>query len=401
MLKIYLDWNSINNIQTRHPKLYELIKEYGHLFIFPYSNAHIRDLIVSKDENNPFYQRDIATLTEICGKHLLQFEDENNWTSPLFCLPEDYIDLIGTPLEIIQKTDWFPQQIFQQFKENVRKSFPDSVQKRIQGANPEEVFEMINKGLKSINSQFTIEELSLSQVNSIRNMMNEEAKFKSLCLALDMCGFRPEDKDKSFTNIDADASHIFYASKCDMLVSGDRKMRGKAEAMFSKYNVVTKVLTPEKFEDLILEEVNKEYSLQNLLSSIRQYGHPREEEDGAHYKLMESPVFGLFNACFLVDEHFGCSGEPKSALFVYCFNNTPYLYYTELTRFFDLIKSFLPEKMKNEFQKEYVNEICSRDKRRAMDARFYFECPDLNLSFEFYGDPISPVPCPMMQVSFA
>ena len=149
------------------------------------------------------------------------------------------------------------------------------------------------------------------------------------------------------------------------------------------------------------EEVNKEYSLQNLLSSIRQYGHPREEEDGAHYKLMESPVFGLFNACFLVDEYFGCSGEPKSALFVYCFNNTPYLYYTELTRFFDLIKSFLPEKMKNEFQKEYVDEICSRDKRRAMDARFYFECPDLNLSFSFYGDPISPVPCPMMQVRFA
>ena len=401
MLKIYLDWNSINNIQTRHPKLYELIKEYGHLFIFPYSNAHIRDLMVSKDENNPFYQRDIATLTEICGKHLLQFEDENNWTSPLFCLPEDYIDLIGTPLEIIQKTDWFPQQIFQQFKENVRKSFPDSVQKRIQGANPEEVFKIINEGLKSINSELTIEELSLSQVNSIRNMMNEEARFKSLCLALDMCGFRPEDKDKSFTNIDADASHIFYASKCDMLVSGDRKMRGKAEAMFSKYNVVTKVLTPKQFEDLILEEVNKEYSLQNLLSSIRQYGHPHEEEDGAHYKLMESPVFGLFNACFLVDEHFGCSGEPKSALFVYCFNNTPYLYYTELTRFFDLIKSFLSEKMKNVFQKEYVNEICSRDKRRAMDARFFFECPDLNLSFAFYGDPISPVPCPMMQVRFA
>lgn len=28
-------------------------------------------------------------------------------------MPEDYIDLIGDPLEIIQKTDWFPQQIFQ------------------------------------------------------------------------------------------------------------------------------------------------------------------------------------------------------------------------------------------------------------------------------------------------
>lgn len=61
MLKIYLDWNSINNIQTRHLELYELIKEYEHLLIFPYSNAYIRDLMVSKDENNPFYQRDIPS----------------------------------------------------------------------------------------------------------------------------------------------------------------------------------------------------------------------------------------------------------------------------------------------------------------------------------------------------
>ncbi len=400
MLKIYLDWNCINNIQTRHPKLYELIREYGHLFIFPYSNAHIRDLQVSKGGNNTFYERDIATLTDICGKHLLQFENENNWTNPLFCMPKDYIDLIGTPMEIIQKTDWIPLQIFRQFKESVRKSFPEIIQKRIQGAKPDEVFNIINDGLKSINSRFTIEDLSLSQVNSIRNMMNEEAKFKSLCLALDMCGFRPEDKDKSFTNIDTDASHIFYASKCDILVSDDRKMRGKAEAMFSKYNVITKVFTPKQLEDLILEEVDKEYSLQNLLSSIKKYGHPREEEDGAHYKLMESPVFGLFNACFLVDEHLGCSGEPKSALFVYCFNNTPYLYYTELTRFFDLIKSFLSEKMKNVFQKEYIDKICCRDRGRVMDARFYLECPDLNLSFAFLCDPISPVPCPMMQVRF-
>jgi len=66
MLKIYLDWNSINNIQTRHPKLYELIKEYGHLFIFPYSNAHIRDLLVSKEENNPFYSHFMVTPSHLC-----------------------------------------------------------------------------------------------------------------------------------------------------------------------------------------------------------------------------------------------------------------------------------------------------------------------------------------------
>ena len=73
MLKIYLDWNSINNIQTRHPNLYELIKEYGHLFIFPYSNAHIRDLIVSRSPENQYFEKDLCTLTEICGKHHLAF----------------------------------------------------------------------------------------------------------------------------------------------------------------------------------------------------------------------------------------------------------------------------------------------------------------------------------------
>lgn len=52
-----------------------------------------------------------------------------------------------------------------------------------------------------------------------------------MCMALDMFGFRPEKKDKHLMNIDTDASHIFYAGHCDIFVTADSKLRGKAEAM--------------------------------------------------------------------------------------------------------------------------------------------------------------------------
>ena len=377
MLKIYLDWNSINNIQIRHPKLYELIKEYGHLFIFPYSNAHIRDLIVSRSPMNKYFEKDLCTLTEICGKHHLAFE--NNVMQPLFGYPKDYIENFGDAWEIVQKSELITPEQYQLIKKIVRERMPDDVFKRIHGAKPMEVFGIVNEYLDSEKQGMSIQSLTLKDALIFRQFMNKEAEFKALCLALDVFGFHPEKKNKAFTNIDTDASHIFYAAHCDYLVSDDGKMRAKAEAMYAEYKIQTKVRTIQQLEEMILEEVEKEYSLQNLLKCIDEFGHPRD----------------------LVDEHFGCSGPPNSALFAYSFNNTPYLYYTELTRFFDFVMSFLPDDMKDVFLKEYVDEICSRDKRRAMDARFYFECPNLNLSFAFYGDPITPVPCPMMQVKFA
>ncbi len=399
MLKIYLDWNCISNIQTRHPKLYELIKEYGHLFIFPYSNVHIRDLIVSRNPKNEFFEKDLCTLTEICGKHHLAFED--NVMQPYFGYPKDYIDSFGDIWEIVQKAEFITPEQYQLIKDSVRERIPADVYNHIQGAKPKDVFRIVNEYFDSLKPGLTIQNLTLKDAQSFRQFMNREAEFKTLCMALDVIGFRPEKKNKAFTNIDADASHIFYAAHCDYLVSDDSKMRAKAEAMYAEHKIQTKVRSINQLEEMISKEVEKEYSLQSLLKCIDEFGHPRDEKDGAHYKLMDSPIWGLFNGCMVVDEHFGFSGTPNSALFVYSFNNTPYLFYTELTNFFDLVKSILPDDLKDEFQTRYVDEICSRDIKRAIDAKFSFECPDLNLSFSFYGDPISSVPCPMMQVRFA
>ena len=399
MLKIYLDWNCINNIESRHPELYRLLGEYGDAFIFPYSNAHIRDLMMSHSVDNRYFDHDIELLTNICGKHHLVFE--NNMMMPKFCLPKDYVQQFGGAIELIQKTEFISSEAYQAVKEGIRSRIPSDVFKNIQGASPRNAIQIINQYVASQMPGASLQSLTIGEGNFMRDLLNAEARFKSVCLAIEMFGFRPEQKKKKFNNIDADASHIFYAAHCDYLVSADKGIRAKAEAMYQEYSYQTRVLTPEALEIIIKEEVEKEYSLANMMDSIKSYGFPREEPDGLHYTLMRTPVFGLFNACILVDEHLGNYNNPNSALFSYCFNNTPYLFYTELEHFFDIIKGMLSPKDQSMFQKYFVDEIRSGNYERATKARFDIDCPDLHLHFTFYGDSIAPVPCPMMRVTYA
>ena len=55
MLKIYLDWNSINNIQTRHPELYELIKMKKGVFLYSldgFGNPNTGWIFIAQGEND-------------------------------------------------------------------------------------------------------------------------------------------------------------------------------------------------------------------------------------------------------------------------------------------------------------------------------------------------------------
>lgn len=51
MLKIYFDWNCITHSKDKYPYILEICESCKDKFIFPYSNAHIRDLMVNKDLN--------------------------------------------------------------------------------------------------------------------------------------------------------------------------------------------------------------------------------------------------------------------------------------------------------------------------------------------------------------
>lgn len=59
MLKIYFDWNCITHSKDNYSYLLEIVKLYGKYFIFPFSNAHIRDVLVSHQEGNKYFDLDI------------------------------------------------------------------------------------------------------------------------------------------------------------------------------------------------------------------------------------------------------------------------------------------------------------------------------------------------------
>lgn len=396
MLKIYLDWNCITHSKDRFPYILEIAEECASRFIFPYSNAHIRDLLVSRSSNNEYYQQDLDLLTRICGKHFLHFDGKI--MQPMFGLPQDFIDECGDLLEIIQKTEFINPTLYQQIKEHTRSYIPKDLYKRIQGTEPKDTIKLINSYIQTIQPDKNLHSI-MEESNPFKQLSTIESQFKSVCLGLDIFGFHPEKKNKQITNIDTDASHIFYAAHCDYLVSDDKGLIAKAKALYYTYGFATKVIRPKELKEVVDEEYAKGFNLSYIVDCIDTYGKPRYEADGAHYRLMPTPIFGLFNACMMLDENFGYEGKLKTAIFCYSFNSTPYLYYTEMERFFDFVRKLLPTSEHERFEKQYVTLITSRDVQTTATARYLIDVPDLDLVIQFLSDPLAPVPCPMMQIA--
>ena len=92
MLKIYLDWNIITHLKDdKNRELFTFLLTNKEKFIFPYSKAHIKDLLVSKSGNNKYYEQDLQLLTDICEHHLLEHEQNINNPYPYKCYPKDYL----------------------------------------------------------------------------------------------------------------------------------------------------------------------------------------------------------------------------------------------------------------------------------------------------------------------
>ena len=394
MLKIYFDWNCITHSKDKYPYILNIAEECGDRFIFPFSNAHLRDILVSHKDGNEYYDSDLKLLERICGKHYLLFEESK--MMPKFATPNEVIEISGDTLETIEKIELISPEEYSSIKDEIRKHLPPKIYKTIQGADPEDVISTIDKFIANDLPTHNLESLlSLYQPN-VGQIINAESRFKTMCLALDMIGFRPEKKDKQLMNIDTDASHIFYAGHCDIFVTADSKLHGKAEAMYRKYNYQTKILHPKELESFIDDELQKEYSLRYISEVIDTYGTPRIEEDGAHYKLLPTHILGTFNVCHKIDKFWGYEGESKAGLFRYSFNNTPYLFFTEITHFCDFIESLLQPSEKEVFREGYVKPILSGNYQKTSTAKYTLNCEDLDMKIELYSDPESPVPTPMI-----
>lgn len=355
--------------------------------------------MVCKKDAPDYYEIDRGLLQRICKKHLIFYED--GCLKPFLGYPQDFIDIYGGIYETIQNMELITKETFEIIKDSIKHNIPDEIFLEIQGANPVDAIHIIDNFIAS--SQPLGKKNLWSLVDSIPEplvgLKTLESQFKSVCLALGLFGFRPENKNKGLMNIDTDASHVFYAAHCDLFVTADKKLKDKAIAMYSRYGIQTKVINPKEFVRFVDDELKNEYSLSQIPDIIESYGVPRIEDDKLHYKLLSSPVFGFFNACHKIDKQWGYMGDCCVGLFRYSFINTPYLFYTEMEHFFNLIDSFLKPQEKEAFHKSYVEPITSRNREITAKASYTIQCEDLGFQMFLTSDPDTAVPCPMMMVN--
>ena len=292
MIKVYLDWNCITHSKDCFVKLKELLEQFSGVFICPYSEAHLRDVKTKCDVNIDAYKEDLDLLTQICRGNMLYLEE--NELKLYKVEPRHVLLERGKTIDFIQNNFSFP---YGQIKQLVKDAIPSKDYRSIScEEDPIKVIPKINdiisKG-QSVDCDIVslLDKFNTSGINGI------EMKIKRLYYMLDLMGYKSEKIHKSFANIDTDAQHIAMASLCDYLISNDSKLRGKAKAIYSQCNCVTKVKDPMTFMDEIPQIVECCYNEELIPRAINDSNLFALKEDGLHLMALEYPLWGTFRFC--------------------------------------------------------------------------------------------------------
>lgn len=451
MLKIYLDWNIITHLKDeQNSDLFAFLLENKNKFIFPYSKAHIKDLLVSKDANNNYYEQDFQLLAEICEHHLLEHEHNINNPYPYKCYPKDYLEIKNAELELfssgfskctfykfldenglnpdyfmsilkkekiepfviplINKTIGNLADLFslmfeygptlfndkktpKQIQSYIQTTTNDSQYRKIQGSNSTNIFKVLDAALfPQTNKNF---------VELIENPIAERSKsnlelFTSLYLTLNLSGFF-SDKNRNLQNIYTDSEHAYYASSCDFFVSNDSRLREKTDAIYRQYNIQTKIISSDELITIMTEELTHSYDIKHMFThDLPIYGEPiRTEGENNVYKQLPYRFLGIFNYCINLRIP---DTNNRTGVFRIVIPPRSFVFYTELERFFELIISIISEEeQKLLFKKEFVSKFLTKNKNIIDTATFTIDCPDYLIQLS--ADKETHIPLPIMCIT--
>ena len=451
MLKIYLDWNIITHLKDeQNSDLFAFLLENKNKFIFPYSKAHIKDLLVSKDANNNYYEQDFQLLAEICEHHLLEHEHNINNPYPYKCYPKDYLEIKNAELELfssgfskctfykfldenglnpdyfmsilkkekiepfviplINKTIGNLADLFslmfeygptlfndkktpKQIQSYIQTTTNDSQYRKIQGSNSTNIFKELDAAVfPQTNKNF---------VELIENPIAERSKsnlelFTSLYLTLNLSGFF-SDKNRNLQNIYTDSEHAYYASSCDFFVSNDSRLREKTDAIYRQYNIQTKIISSDELITIMTEELTHSYDIKHMFThDLPIYGEPiRTEGENNVYKQLPYRFLGIFNYCINLRIP---DTNNRTGVFRIVIPPRSFVFYTELERFFELIISIISEEeQKLLFKKEFVSKFLTKNKNIIDTATFTIDCPDYLIQLS--ADKETHIPLPIMCIT--
>jgi predicted nucleic acid-binding protein len=143
--------------------------------------------------------------------------------------------------------------------------------------NPKEVsnfknpIEELNVIFKNSTLKMDFDELSTIKSDDSNKLLNSNfTKYALEYGNLDMSGFHPEKLNKKnlYSNFTNDSHHSYYAGYCDCLVSFDKKLLYKSEALYKKYRIETKTYTPQDFVNHYSKLVKDELNIISLFEAI-------------------------------------------------------------------------------------------------------------------------------------
>ena len=446
MKKIYLDWNIINHLEE-DPELYDYIRQNQSHFVFVYSPAHFSDLMKSytEDGSNEYFEKDLERLETVCETHLIRYCDKK--IDIHRCPPREFLEkegkdypvskhllhfdelkeslkignldfydifceslktirldkkveipLIGSfsnAYELLNLSLEFFKKLLTDKKhvKNVRvggtNNIRDEETPNINNYNPKEVVAKINSFLSSHGADFDIEELIKKNINH-EHHGDEKIFFEGLYVSLDLMNYHPDKRD--LMNILTDADHAFYGGYCDVLVTGDAKMRYKTEAVYSYLGIDTKVLEKKELLQYLKNEIGGEFDIEEPLKEVLSNQHiPKTyDEDTCYGKWtkLNCHYLGYFNKL-----EFQLTVSTSRHLFVFSKESEleKCVYYTETDKFFVIMKDLLHDSSAIKlFETEYVEKFKLKDKKASF--RFYF-VPQIQmiLSVEEKKDGMFPI----------
>lgn len=230
MYKVYLDNNIIVSIEDGEYSVEQFLSKNDYVYYF--SQAHFEELLEAKN-NPPISQTERLNLISKLSK-------KNRIITGVGFTPELFDK---EPAEMFRLVDTPIRQMIDQAVNKDDKSALSFRQKLgldakiLNNQSPEMVLSIINNRMK--------ERIGLDIFSYLKETeaINGRAMYHTLMQLIDMANYWG-DKKTDHSNVARmyDAAHAYFAQICDVLVTNDKKMSKKVQAIYSFLNVKTKVV---------------------------------------------------------------------------------------------------------------------------------------------------------------
>lgn len=258
------------------------------------------------------------------SKHLPRTRKENNLYNLMLDFSEFYERLKKDPslykrlLEIFRNQVGLDPKIISNFK----KPFDD-----------------LNKILKDSKIGFDLDALTNINTDENNNLVrNNFSKYSMEYAGLDMSGFHPDtfNKKNLFSNFTIDSYHSFFGGHCDYFVSFEKKLLLKSYALYRKYGIDTKAVSPKEFCESVSPTFENEFDIKYLINSISktiESGFVKEiithsyNDTNIYLYQPQNPILAYFNYLQLKKDH-----KNRSTIFLVNSTNTlsRFIFYSEI-----------------------------------------------------------------------